>query len=243
MYQVCADINDVEYREVSLNDDFTLNVDAVLNATDQNTKILWICTPNNPTGNAFPREQLRELCSRFNGITVIDEAYIDFSPKGSMVEYLDEFPRMIVMQTFSKAWASAAMRLGVSYASQEIIEIYNKVKYPYNINILTQRQALKVLDDIDNINRVTAEILDARNTLVAEMAMLDVVEKIYPSDANFVLVQVSNANAIYAYLRDSGVIVRNRSRVHLCGNCLRITVGNDEENQLLIEKLQEYGSR
>jgi histidinol-phosphate aminotransferase len=135
------------------------------------------------------------------------------------------------------------MRLGVSYASQEIIDIYNKVKYPYNINILTQRQALKVLDDIDNINRVTAEILDARNTLVAEMAMLDVVEKIYPSDANFVLVQVSNANAIYAYLRDSGVIVRNRSRVHLCGNCLRITVGNDEENQLLIEKLQEYGSR
>jgi histidinol-phosphate aminotransferase len=135
------------------------------------------------------------------------------------------------------------MRLGVSYASQEIINIYNKVKYPYNINILTQRQALKVLDDIDNVNRVTAEILDARNSLVAEMVMLDVVEKIYPSDANFVLVKVSNANAIYAYLRDSGVIVRNRSRVHLCGNCLRITGGNDEENELLIEKLQEYGSR
>ena len=243
MYQVCADINDVEYREVSLNEDFTLNIDAVLEATDENTKILWICTPNNPTGNAFPREQLRELCSRFNGITIIDEAYIDFSPKGSMVEYLDEFPRMIVMQTFSKAWASAAMRLGVSYASQEIIDIYNKVKYPYNINILTQRQALKVLDDIDNIKRVTAEILDARNSLVAELAMIDVVEKIYPSDANFMLVKVSNANAIYASLRDSGVIVRNRSRVHLCGNCLRITVGSDEENQLLIEKLQEYGTK
>ena len=243
MYQVCADINDVEYREVSLNEDFTLNVDDVLNATDENTKILWICTPNNPTGNAFPREQLREICTRFNGITIIDEAYIDFSPKGSMIEYLDEFPRMIVMQTFSKAWASAAMRLGVSYASQEIIEIYNKVKYPYNINILTQRQALKVLDDIDNINRVTKEILDARNSLVAEMVMLDVIEKIYPSDANFVLVQVTNANAIYAYLRDNGVIVRNRSRVHLCGNCLRITVGSDEENKLLIEKLQEYGTR
>ena len=165
------------------------------------------------------------------------------TPKGSMVEYLDEFPRMIVMQTFSKAWASAAMRLGVSYASQEIIEIYNKVKYPYNINILTQRQALKVLDDIENIKRVTAEILDARNQLVAELAMIDEVEKIFPSDANFVLVQVKNANALYAFLRDNGVIVRNRSRVNLCGNCLRITVGNDEENKLLIEIIQEYGAR
>lgn len=243
MYQVCADINDVEYRTVSLGEGFSLDVDALLDAVDENTKVIWICSPNNPTANAFPLEQLREVCSRFSGITVIDEAYIDFSPLGSMVQFLDEFPRMIVMQTFSKAWASAAMRLGIAYASTEIIDIYNKVKYPYNINELTQRQALSVLDDAAHVEAVTRELIDARNRLASQLADIPVVKKIYPSDANFILVEVSDASAIYAYLRDEGVIVRNRHRVHMCAGCLRITVGTEEEDSLLIEKLREYASR
>ncbi|MBQ9076875.1 MAG: histidinol-phosphate transaminase [Muribaculaceae bacterium] len=243
MYQVCADINDIEYRRVSLRKDFSLDSEALLSACDNNTKIIWICTPNNPTGNAFSREQLCDICNRFNGITVIDEAYIDFSTKGSMTEYLDSFPNLIVMQTFSKAWASAAIRLGISYASSSIIDIYNKVKYPYNINELTQRQALKVLDDITHIEETTQEILDARDNLITELETIDnIVLGIYPSDANFILVKVTEADAIYNYLRDCGVIVRNRSRVHLCGNCLRITVGNTEENRLLIDKLSDYGN-
>ncbi len=240
MYQVCADINDVEYRRALLNEDFTLDVNRLLDACDDNTKVMWICSPNNPTGNAFPLEQLRELCHKFRGITVVDEAYIDFSPKGSMTQFLDEFPRLIVMQTFSKAWAGAAIRLGIGYASEEIISIFNKVKYPYNINELTQRQAIKMLDNIKLIENTTKELIDARCGLVAELAMSDVVERIYPSDANFVLVKVSNADAIYAYLRNEGVIVRNRSRVALCGDCLRITIGNDDEDKLLIEKLNQY---
>lgn len=242
MYQVCADINDIEYRRVSLREDFTLDTDSLLAACDGNTRVIWICTPNNPTGNSFPREQLCEICNRFDGITVIDEAYIDFSSEGSMTEFLDRYPRLIVMQTFSKAWASAAIRLGIAYASPEIIDIFNKVKYPYNINELTQRQALTVLNDCAHVERVTREILAARDRLAGELATLDSVLEIYPSDANFLLVRVTDADAIYAYLRDNGVIVRNRSRVHLCGNCLRITVGTNEEDNLLIEKLREYGN-
>ncbi len=243
MYQVCADINEVEYRRVSLREDYSLDVDALLNACDDNTKIIWICTPNNPTGNAFPREQLCEVCQRFKGITIIDEAYIDFSPKGTMVEYLEQFTRLIVMQTFSKAWASAAIRLGISYASPDIIDIYNKVKYPYNVNELTQQQALKILDDAQHIETVTREILNARDALIDELKLIEnVVVDIYPTDANFILVKVTDADAIYNYLRDCGVIVRNRSRVHLCDNCLRITVGNDDEDKLLIENLREYGN-
>ena len=242
MYQVCADVNDVEYRRVSLNDDFSLDVDAIINACDEKTKIVWICSPNNPTANAFPLEQIKEICSRFNGITIVDEAYIDFSPLGSMVQFLNDYPRMIVMQTFSKAWASAAIRLGISYASDEIINIYNKVKYPYNISELTQQEALKVLADSTHIEAIVKELINARNTLAKKLATLPDVKYIYPSDANFLLVKVSDADAIYKYLRDEKVIVRNRTRVHKCGECLRLTIGNDAENALLIEKLTEYGN-
>ncbi len=242
MYQVCADVNDVEYRRVSLNDDFSLDVDAIINACDEKTKIVWICSPNNPTANAFPLEQIKEICSRFNGITIVDEAYIDFSPVGSMVQFLNDYPRMIVMQTFSKAWASAAIRLGISYASTDIINIYNKVKYPYNISELTQQEALKVLADSSHIEAIVKELIDARNALAEKLSTLPDVKHIYPSDANFLLVKVSDADAIYNYLRDEKVIVRNRTRVHKCGECLRLTIGNDAENALLIEKLTEYGS-
>lgn len=242
MYQVCADVNDVEYRRVSLNDDFSLDVDAIINACDEKTKIVWICSPNNPTANAFPLEQIKEICSRFNGITIVDEAYIDFSPVGSMAQFLNDYPRMIVMQTFSKAWASAAIRLGISYASTDIINIYNKVKYPYNISELTQQEALKVLADSSHIEAIVKELIDARNALAEKLSTLPDVKHIYPSDANFLLVKVSDADAIYNYLRDEKVIVRNRTRVHKCGECLRLTIGNDAENALLIEKLTEYGN-
>ena len=243
MYRVCADINDIEYRPVTLDEGFTLNPDKILAATDENTKVIWICSPNNPTGNAFQPEQLIDLCQRFHGITVVDEAYVDFSPFGSLAQAAETTPRLIVMQTFSKAWASAAIRLGIAYAAPEIIDIFNKVKYPYNINELTQQQAMTVLRDSDHISAVVRELIDARHALTAQLAMLDVVEHIYPSDANFVLVKVKNADRIYAWLRDNGVVVRNRNRVTLCQGCLRITVGTDEDNQLLIDKLTEYGQQ
>lgn len=243
MYQVCAEINDVEYRKVKLNDDFSLNIDAIINACDKNTKIVWICSPNNPTANAFPIEQIKEVCRRFRGITIVDEAYIDFSPAGSMVGCLDLFPRMIVMQTFSKAWASAAIRLGISFASEEIINIYNKVKYPYNINILTQRKALEVLDNSAHISNVVREIIKSRDTLASRLSETAVVEHIYPSDANFLLVKVTDADSVYRYLCDNGVVVRNRSKVSLCGQCLRITVGSEEENRLLLKYLNNYANR
>ncbi len=242
MYKVCADINDVRYRTVPLREDFTLDSPALLDACDDNTKLLWICSPNNPTGNAFPLKQLCELCESFSGITVIDEAYVDFSPRGSMLQFLDRYPRLVVMQTFSKAWASAAIRLGISYASEEIIGIYNKVKYPYNVNALTQRQALEALSAAGKVEAVARELVDARIDLAARLTMSEVVLKIYPSDANFLLVKVTDPDGIYAFLRDRGVIVRNRSRVRLCQGCLRFTVGSEEENSLLIENLKEYAS-
>lgn len=242
MYQVCAQVNDVEYRRAKLNDDFTLNIDSIIDACDSNTKIVWICSPNNPTANAFSIKDIKKICQRFNGITIVDEAYIDFSEAGSMVSALEEFPRLIVMQTFSKAWASAAIRLGIAFASTEIIGIFNKVKYPYNISLLTQQQALTVLNNAAHIKQVVAEIITARTNLAKELLALKLVEEIYPSDANFLLVKVTDADAIYHYLCQCGVVVRNRSKVALCNNCLRITVGDDNENNLLIKMLQQYDS-
>lgn len=242
MYQVCAQVNDVEYRRAKLNDNFTLNIDSIINACDGNTKIVWICSPNNPTANAFSIHDIKQICQRFNGITIVDEAYIDFSDAGSMVSALEEFPRLIVMQTFSKAWASAAIRLGIAFASTEIINIFNKVKYPYNISLLTQQQALSVLNNANHIKQVVAEIITARINLAKELHSLRLVEEIYPSDANFLLVKVSDADAIYRYLCQCGVVVRNRSKVALCNNCLRITVGDDNENKLLLKMLQQYDS-
>lgn len=242
MYSVCAAINDVEYRNVRLRDDFSLDVEALFGAVDGNTKVIWICSPNNPTGNAFPMDVLHEIASRFDGIVVVDEAYVDFSDAGSMVDVLDEYPNLIVMQTFSKAWASAALRLGIAFASREIISVFNNVKYPYNINILTQRQALSVLESADVIRKVVEELVAARDKLGERLSALECVRRVHPSDANFLLVEVTDAGALYEFLKSCGVIVRNRSRVALCGNCLRITVGTDEENDLLIEKMTEYGN-
>ena len=241
MYEVCADINDVEYRRVPLTDDFSLDADAMLATADERTKVMWICSPNNPTGNAFALDEIEAICSRFAGIVVVDEAYIDFSTRGSMLSCLDSLPNLIVMQTISKAWGSASVRLGIAYASAEIIGIFNKVKYPYNISLLTQRYAIDLLK---RHSEVTAwvELLKAnRQWLIEALGSLRCVKHIYPTDANFVLVRVSDADAIYDYLRAGGIIVRNRNRVEKCLGCLRITVGTAEENEKLINALNEYG--
>ena len=241
MYEVCADINDVEYRRVPLTDDFSLDADAMLATADERTKVMWICSPNNPTGNAFALDEIEAICSRFAGIVVVDEAYIDFSTRGSMLSCLDSLPNLIVMQTLSKAGGRASVRLGIAYASAEIIDIFNKVKYPYNINLLTQRYAI---DRLERHSEVAAwvELLKAnRQWLIEALGSLRCVKHIYPTDANFVLVRVSDADAIYDYLRAGGIIVRNRNRVEKCLGCLRITVGTAEENEILINALKEYG--
>ena len=241
MYEVCADINDVEYRRVPLNDDFSLNADALLAAADENTKVMWICSPNNPTGNAFALDEIEAICSRFAGIVVVDEAYIDFSTRGSMLSCLDSLPNLIVMQTLSKAWGSASVRLGIAYASAEIIGIFNKVKYPYNISLLTQRYAIDLLKRHSEVTAWVKQLTANRQWLIEALGSLRCVKHIYPTDANFVLVRVSDADAIYDYLRAGGIIVRNRNRVEKCLGCLRITVGTAEENEILINALKEYG--
>ena len=241
MYEVCADINDVEYRRVPLTDDFSLDADAMLATADERTKVMWICSPNNPTGNAFALDEIEAICSRFAGIVVVDEAYIDFSTRGSMLSCLDSLPNLIVMQTLSKAWGSASVRLGIAYASAEIIGIFNKVKYPYNISLLTQRYAIDLLKRHSEVTAWVKQLTANRQWLIEAMGSLRCVKHIYPTDANFVLVRVSDADAIYDYLRAGGIIVRNRNRVEKCLGCLRITVGTAEENEILINALKEYG--
>ena len=241
MYEVCADINDVEYRRVPLTDDFSLDADAMLATADERTKVMWICSPNNPTGNAFALDEIEAICSRFAGIVVVDEAYIDFSTRGSMLSCLDSLPNLIVMQTLSKAWGSASVRLGIAYASAEIIGIFNNVKYPYNISLLTQRYAIDLLKRHSEVTAWVKQLTANRQWLIEALGSLRCVKHIYPTDANFVLVRVSDADAIYDYLRVRGIIVRNRNRVEKCLGCLRITVGTAEENEILINALKEYG--
>ena len=240
MYEVCADINDIEYRRVSLDENFNFSPQALLDATDENTKLIWICSPNNPTGNAYPLEQIKTVAEAFSGIVMVDEAYIDFSNKGSMVEYLEKYPNIIVLQTFSKAWGRAALRLGVAYASPEIINYYNKVKYPYNVNAITQEMALEALNDIDTVKAWVKELLASRATLAKELEGLRCVKHIYPSDANFLLIKVDNPDDLYNYLCNNGIIVRNRNRVEKCAGCLRITIGTIEENAILINAIKDY---
>lgn len=240
MYQVCADINDIEYRAVPLKADYQLDMEAMKQAIDENTKAIWLCSPNNPTGNVFAKEDLLWFLDNVNAMIVVDEAYIDFSDKGTMVEMLDKYPNLIVLQTFSKAWGQAAIRLGIAMASEEVISLYNKVKYPYNVNILTQQQALKVLANVAKKESQVKEILAQRDVLKNLLLSLSCVEEIYPSDSNFLLVKVKDANGIYKYLQDKGIIVRNRHRVTLCANCLRITVGTPTENAEIYNALKDF---
>ncbi len=240
MYKVCADINDVEYRSVPLSEDWQLASQELLASTDENTKVIWICSPNNPTGNDFPREVIDEVLRGFQGMVVVDEAYSDFSARQPFRTKLDSYPNLIVLNTFSKAWASAAIRLGMAFASEEVIALFNKVKYPYNVNLLTQEKAYALLEDMQTVDNWVAQIRREREHVVPALSELPIVEKVFPTDTNFVLIKVVDANAIYHYLVEQGIVVRNRHRVQLCGNCLRITIGTRDENCEMLGALRSY---
>ncbi|MDR3261478.1 MAG: histidinol-phosphate transaminase [Tannerella sp.] len=239
MYQVCADVNDVEYRKVLLNEDFTLNAGRVLQVVDEKTKVIFLCSPNNPSGNLLNHSEMLEIVKGFAGIVVIDEAYIDFSPEKSWLNDLDTYPNVIVLQTFSKAWGLASVRCGMAFASEDIISYFNKVKYPYNINLLTQNFVSGQLAFESRKKDWVNMLLEQRALLVSQLTTLPVVAHVYPSDANFVLVKVADANGLYHRLVDKGIIVRNRNSISLCLGCLRITVGTKEENEILVKALKE----
>ena len=238
MYKVCADINDVEYRTVSLNEDFSLNADNILAACDNHTKVIWLCSPNNPTGNALDRDAIVKILKDFEGLVVVDEAYCDFSSQKPFRTELSKYPNIVVLNTMSKAWGSAGIRLGMAFASKDIIDILNKVKYPYNVNALTQREALELLADPYEVDKWVRTILLERSRVVDAIKVLPICRKVYPTDANFVRVEVDDARKTYEYLVDRGIIVRNRNSVHLCNGCLRITIGTKTENQELLAALR-----
>lgn len=238
MYEVAADINDVEMRKVLLNEDFSLPVDTLLQAADADSRLLFICSPNNPTGNAFNIEDIIRVVKEFPGIVVVDEAYIDFSDKPGMLKILSDFPNLVVLQTFSKARAMAGLRCGLAFASSEIIGYLSRVKYPYNINVATSSIVERLLEvPIDDKVKVLKE---ERLKLEHELKNFPFVKKVYPSDANFLLVKVSDANDLYDFLIARKIIVRNRDKVALCKDCIRITVGTPEENLRLINTLKNY---
>ena len=238
MYQVSANINDVAIRKVLLSANFTLDPMAVLHAVDLHTKLIFLCSPNNPSGNNLSRSAMHHIARHFNGIVVVDEAYIDFSPENSLLPDLDRHKNLVVLQTLSKAWGMAGIRLGMAFASPEIIGILNKIKYPYNLNILTQEKALEMLENKVQVENWVATIINERNRVSEELKKLPLVKTVYPSDANFVLVSVENATLIYNKLVEKGIIVRDRSKVNLCAGCLRITIGTPEENNLLMDALK-----
>ena len=240
MYGVCADINDVEYRRVLLDENFQPDADKIMAATDANTKLIFFCSPNNPSGNNIDRKVIDRVLDSFDGIVIVDEAYIDFAGVPSYLLQLESRPNLIVLQTFSKAWGMAGIRLGMAFAQPEIIRIMNKVKYPYNINQLTQQRAMEEVMQYDRVQEWVKSILRERTRLMSEFAELDCTIKVYPSDANFFLARVKDAKATYDYLVDCGIIVRNRSKIALCGNSLRVTVGTAPENNALIDALKKF---
>ena len=240
MYEVSANINDISIKKVNLTKDFQLDVDSVLETIDANTKLIFICSPNNPTGNNMRREDLEILLNNFSGIVIIDEAYINYSKQKTFIQELTEYPNLIVMQTLSKAWGLAALRLGLCYASMDIIDLYNKVKPPYNINEASQQLGLDALQDTETVNAWIKEVVQQKELLIKRLSTFSFVEKIYPSDANFILVKVKDANHLYDHLSSNEIIVRNRSKDVHCENCLRITIGTPEENKQLIELLNQY---
>ncbi|MEG0948360.1 MAG: histidinol-phosphate transaminase [Bacteroidales bacterium] len=239
MYQVCAEINDIEYRPVPLSDDFSLDTNLLLAATDANTKVVFLCSPNNPTGNLLDKNEIMRVLDQFKGIVVVDEAYIDFADQPSFLSQLSHYPRLIVLQTFSKAWAQASIRLGIAFAQPEIIGYFNKVKYPYNINLLTQSHALDMLLNEKKVKEQVQLLIQERESLAAALKVLPYVLTVYPSQANFLLVRLKDANKIYYKLTEAGVIVRNRNNITLCNGCLRITIGTEAENTQLLNVLKK----
>jgi histidinol-phosphate aminotransferase len=242
MYRVCAEINDIEYRKVLLDENFQFTAAGLLAACNINTKLIWLCSPNNPTGNRLKRREIIKLITDFEGIVVLDEAYIDFSIEESFTEKLNNFPNLVILQTLSKAWGSAALRLGIAFASAEIIAVLNKIKYPYNINLLTQKKAVGILKNPGQLKKWVRKLLKERDDLIVNLHQLPFVQRIYPTDANFVLIRVTDANAVYQYLVNKSIIIRNRNTVSLCMGCVRITVGTPEENRILLENLKDFQS-
>ncbi|SEM66344.1 histidinol-phosphate aminotransferase [Prevotella sp. ne3005] len=240
MYKVCADINDTEYRTVLLDEQYQTTAEKLLAATDEHTKIIWLCTPNNPTGNCLNRDEVIKVIEGFEGLVIVDEAYSDFSTQKPLRTELAKYPNLIVLNTMSKAWGCAAIRLGMAFASEEIITIFNKVKYPYNVNQLTQQQALEALKDPFEVDNWVKILLQERTRMMDAFEMLPICHKVYPTDANFFLAKMTDATKIYNYLVDKGIIVRNRHRVQLCQNCLRITIGTKTENSELIAALRQF---
>ena len=240
MYEVSANINDVPVKKVPLTPDFQLNLEALANAIDGNTKLIFLCSPNNPTGNSLHRDDVEALLNNYFGLVVIDEAYIHFSKFKSFTRELPEYPNLVVMQTLSKAWGLAALRIGMAFASEQIIGILNKIKPPYNINQASQELALEALNNVQEVNDMIREIVNERILLEKNLRELAVVRKIHPSDANFLLVEVTQPVSIYRYLLTKGIVVRDRSRVELCEGCLRITVGTPHENKLLLAALGDF---
>ena len=239
MYKVCADINDVEYRPVLLDEHYQISAEQLLCACDDKTKMIWLCSPNNPTGNSLIRDEIVRTIEGFDGIVIVDEAYSDFSAQPTLRSELQKYPNLIVLNTMSKAWGCAAIRLGMAFASQEIIGLFNKVKYPYNVNILTQRQALEALSDPFQVDKWVRMLKLERDRMIEAFKLLPTCVQVYPTDANFFLAKMTDAQGIYDYLVDKGVIVRNRTRVKLCQNCLRITIGTKTENNELIAALRQ----
>lgn len=239
MYQVAADISGIELRKVSLTAEYDLDTAAVLQVIDTNTKLIFLCSPNNPTGNSLDKGAMLELIQKFHGLIIIDEAYIDFAPGKSFIPELKNYPNLVILQTFSKAWGMAGIRLGMAFASLEIIRILNKIKYPYNINILTQQKALELLEKKETVNKWVKLLIAEREKMAQLFREFPFVVKVYPSDANFLLVKMYDAKGIYDYLVEKGIIVRDRSKVHLCENSLRITIGSSDENKLLLNALKE----
>ena len=240
MYEVSANINDVEVRKAPLLDDFQLDLVHLENLVDEHTKLIWLCSPNNPTGNSLIRRDIEMVLNNFKGIVVVDEAYINFARQKSFVQELTEYPNLVVMQTLSKAWGLAGLRLGMAFASEAIIEILNKVKPPYNINQATQELVLKALEEVGQVNDMIHLLVDMRQALTEVFLSMPTVEKVYPSEANFILVKIKDARKIYEFLLTKGIVLRDRSNVNLCEDCLRITVGTEKENTILVDAMQDW---
>ncbi|MGY3052295.1 histidinol-phosphate aminotransferase [Pedobacter sp. UYEF25] len=238
MYEVSANINDVIVKKVNLLPDFQLDLDNIAESIDKNTKLIFICSPNNPTGNSIRRDDIETILANFNGIVVVDEAYINYAKQKTFIQELKEYTNLVVLQTFSKAWGLAALRLGMAFSSKPIIDVLNKIKPPYNINQATQNLALEALKNVKQVNKWIKETVDERDRVGIELNKLSNVKMVYPSDANFILIDVDNAAGTYKKLVDQGIIVRDRSKVTLCEGCLRITIGTKEENDRLIDVLK-----
>lgn len=240
MYKVCADINAVKFTQVTLTSDFQPDVEKILELTSKSSKLLFLCSPNNPTANSFDEDKVLELISEFPGIVIVDEAYIDFSQKPSLIRFLGQYENLVLLQTLSKAWGLAGVRLGMAFGHPKIISLMNKVKYPYNINILTQQIVLEKLQSVEQKNDWVKNILEGRDYLAKELLSFSMVQKVFPSDSNFLLVKVDEPGRLFNYLIKYGIVVRDRSSATLCANCLRITAGTQEENQALLDCMKRF---